>query len=81
MRSASRRPEEEHRRIRRLTEPVGSGYVVCMSEPNTETSLTDAESERDAPSPPPAEPDADSDLERETIEQELKGYPDQPTTS
>ena len=54
---------------------------MCMSEPNTETSLTDAESERDAPSPPPAEPDADSDLERETIEQELKGYPDQPTTS
>jgi hypothetical protein len=52
-----------------------------MSEPNKETSLTDAESEREAPSPPPAEPDADSDLERETIEQELKGYPDQPTTS
>jgi len=54
---------------------------VGMSEPNKKTSLTDAESEREAPSPPPAEPDADSDLERETIEQELKGYPDQPTTS
>ncbi|HEU5484042.1 MAG TPA: hypothetical protein VFU98_03975 [Microlunatus sp.] len=53
-----------------------------MSDSTHETSLTAAEAqEQESTTPPPAEPDHDSDLERETVEQELRGYPDQPTTS
>lgn len=52
-----------------------------MSESNRETSLTDAEAERAESPPSPAEPETDDDLVREAVEQQLKGYPDQPTTS
>jgi hypothetical protein len=52
-----------------------------MSEPENETSITAAGAEETTTAPVPAEPDTDADLERETVEQELKGYPDQPTTS
>ncbi|HYI59758.1 MAG TPA: hypothetical protein VEX66_16435 [Microlunatus sp.] len=52
-----------------------------MTEADKETSITAAGAEETAAAPAPADPDFDADLERETVEQELKGYPDQPTTS
>jgi len=52
-----------------------------MSEPHGDTNLTGAETERERPSPVPADTDDASDLERETVDEEIKGYPDQPTTS
>ena len=51
-----------------------------MSEPHGDTNLTGAETERERQSPAPADTDDDSDLERETVDEEIKGYPDQPTT-
>ena len=52
-----------------------------MSEPDNETTITAAGAEETATAPAPADPDDGTDLQRETIEQELTGYPDQPTTS
>jgi len=52
-----------------------------MSASHPETSLTEATADRTAPDPPPAEPQEDTGLEDATVEQELKGYPDEPTTS
>jgi len=56
-----------------------------MSEPVNKTSITSAgvEEPTEAQAPVDRDDDADdsADLTRETIEQELKGYPDQPTTS
>jgi len=60
---------------------MAPGYDLGMSEPDKETSITAAGAEETAAAPAPADPDFDADLERETVEQELKGYPDQPTTS
>lgn len=52
-----------------------------MSASQPETSLTEATPERSAPDPPPAEPQEGTGLEDESVEQERKGYPDEPTTS
>jgi hypothetical protein len=52
-----------------------------MSEPHSDTDLTGAETERERPSSAPADTDDDGDLQREAVDEELKGYPDQPTTS
>jgi hypothetical protein len=54
---------------------------LTVSDPSQQTSLTAAEAQEQESTPPSAEPDLDSDLEQETVEQELQGYPDQPTTS
>lgn len=52
-----------------------------MSTSEPENSLTAAEAKREQASPPPAEPEPGRDLQAETVEQERKGYPDEPTTS
>ncbi len=56
-----------------------------MSDPKNDTTVTAAGVDEPTAAPAPADPDneadEDADLQRETIEQELKGYPDQPTTS
>ena len=52
-----------------------------MSEPSTETSLTEGANGPTGEPPPPAEPSTDPAYVAEVEVQERKGWPDEPTTS